>query len=111
MSLKTKLKGAVDKAFAAAGDLVLTGKLTNVTAKGYDFSNGTTDSTTKSESVQIIILDTKKSAGQAYNATAIIKSGPTLDNYDSVVVGKDKYSIIDISDNGFSVDLTLKKEV
>jgi hypothetical protein len=111
MSLKTKLKGAVDKAFAAAGDLVVTGKLTNVTATSYNFSSGTTSSTARSESVQIIILDTKKSAGSAYSATAIMKSGPSLDNYDSIIVGTDKYSIIDISDNGFAVDLTLKKEV
>lgn len=111
MSLKTKLKGAVDKAFAAAGDLVLTGTLTNITATGYDFSSGATASTSKTESVKIIILDTKKSAGQPYTATAIIKSGPTLDNYDSILVGTDKYSITDFSDNGFSVDLTLKKEV
>jgi hypothetical protein len=111
MSLKAKLKGAVDKAFAGAGDLVLKGKLTNITASGYDFSSGATASTSKTESVDIIILDTKKSAGQAYSVTAIIKSGPTLDNYDSIVVNKVKYSLIDFNDNGFSVDLTLKKEV
>jgi len=111
MSLNAKLKGAVDKAFAAAGDLVLTGRLTNITATGYDFGSGATASAARSETVQIIILDTKKSAGSAYTSTAIIKSGPTLDNYDSILVNREKYSIVDFSDNGFSVDLTLKKEV
>ena len=111
MSLKAKLNGAVDKAFAAAGDLVLTGKLTNITAGSYNFSTGVTETSTRSETVNIIILDTKKSPGGAHTSTAIIKSGPTLDNYDSIIVNREKYSIIDFSDNGFAVDLTLKKEV
>lgn len=110
MSLKAKIKGAVDKAFSAAGDLVLTGSLQDTKATSYDFASGTTTSTTKSISVQIIFLDTKKSTDSAYAVNAIIKSGPSLDGYDKIVVAGKTYGIVDFSDNGFAVEITLKKE-
>jgi len=111
MSLNAKIKGAVEKAFAAAGDLVKTGTLSNTTTTGYDFSRGQTKSTTESETVEIILLDTKVStSSDGVTTTAIMRSGPNLDVYDSLVVDSVKYRISDYSDNSFAIDLTLVKE-
>lgn len=106
MSLSAKIKGAVDKAFTAAGDLVKTATLSNTTATSYDFAKGKTISTTKSQTVSIIMLETKSSS-DGIQVTAILKSGVDLDVYDVITVEKVDYRMADYSDNGYSIDVTL----
>jgi len=108
--LKSKIKKAVDNAFTSLADLVQQGKLSNTKATGYDFTSGSTTSTTSTETIDIIILDTKKLSGEPYEVKAIMKSGPSLDNYDKITVGRLQYHIVEFTDNGYSVDLILKKE-
>lgn len=110
MSLRTKIQGAVNKAFAAAGDLVKQGTLSNRTVSDYNFGTGAVESSTIPVTVDIIILDKKKSSGTPFEYNAIIKSGPTLDAYDTVTVDRVVYSIVSYTDNDFAVDLVLKKE-
>jgi hypothetical protein len=106
MSLSATIKGAVDKAFAAAGDLVKTATLSNTTATSYDFAKGKTISTSKSETVSIIMLETKSSS-DGIKVTAILKSGVDLDVYDVITVDGVEYRMADYSDNGYSIDVTL----
>ena len=111
MSLKAKITAAVNKAFNAVGDLVEKGKLSNTTASNYDFATRSTTTTSKTETVDVIILDTSKDAGVHHDTVkGIMKAGPTLDYYDTLTVNKVKYSIVSYQNNGYTVDLVLKKE-
>ena len=111
MSLKAKIKKAVDNAFTALQDLVEDGTLSNTTATNYDFATGTTASTTVSEAVKVIILDRMHSNSDRHDEVkAVMKSGPTLDSYDTLTVASVNYQIVSYTDNGYSVDLILKKE-
>lgn len=111
MSLKAKIKKAVDNAFTALQDLVEDGTLSNKTATSYDFSTGTTQTKSKKETVKVIILERDKQSGVRHDEVkAVIKSGPSLDVYDRLTVASIDYQIVSYTDNGYSVDLILKKE-
>jgi len=111
MSLSAKVTKAVDKAFAAAGDLVEQGTLSTKTVSGYDFATRSIVSTSSTTTVDVILQSTKKSYGDGFTVTAIMKSGPNLSVYDTLTVSSGSYSIVDHSDNGFTIDAILAKEV
>lgn len=110
MSLKAKIKGAVNKAFVAAGDLVQKATFYDITTSGYDFATGQASQTSKSTTVDIILLETTKQRGEAFEIKAIIKAGPNMDYYDSLTINSVKYYIVSFTDNGYAVELTLKRE-
>ena len=110
MSLTAKLTDAVNKAFAAAGDLVKTGTLSNKTVSGYDFSTGQTVSTSSTKSVEVIITTKSLPSGGGYSVEGMMKSGYSVDAYDTLTVGSDVYNITNVADDSFVITLTLSKE-
>lgn len=110
MSLTAKVNKAVDKAFAAAGDLVKTGTLSSKAVSSYDFGSRQTVSKTTKVTVQVIIQSTQKPSGEGFTRTAMMKSGIDLSVYDTLTVESKKYSITDYTDNGFVIEAILVKE-
>ena len=110
MSLNAKIRAAVDKAFTAVGDLVVTGTLSSRKVSNYDFASRTVVSSASTSSVEVIIQSTKKPSGDGFTVEALMKFGPDLSVYDTLTVGTDVYDIADYSDNGFTVTAILVKE-
>jgi len=111
MSLRSKIKSAVDKAFVAAGDLVKDGVLENVTMGGYDFATRSVTKTSTTESVRVIITQKTYTSGgdkgEREEWTFIMKSGPKLDMYDTITVDGVGYKIASYTDNDFAIEGTL----
>jgi hypothetical protein len=110
MSLSAKVTAAVDKAFAAAGDIVKLGTLSTKLVSSYDFSSRQTVSTT-SQTVEVIIQSTQRPSGEGFTTTAIMKSGVDISVYDILIVGSKTYNIVDYTDNNFTIEAILTKEV
>jgi hypothetical protein len=110
MSLKAKLSAAVDKAFAAIGDLAVSGTISNKTVGSYDFATGATVGTTSSKAVKVFIQSTNKPSDGAFSSTAIMKSNMSVDGYDTLTVGSTVYNITDHTDDGFVITLSLTRE-
>jgi hypothetical protein len=110
MSLRAKINSAVDKAFTAAGDLVVSGKLSTKTVTGYNFSTGQNSSTSKSITVKVILETTRRAGSESFKTTAMMKSGQAVTLYDTLTIGKEVYNIIDFSDDDFVISLNLSKE-
>lgn len=111
MSLSAKVSAAVNKAFAAAGDLVQTATLSSKNVSGYDFASRSTVSTASTVTVEVIIQTAQRSSGEGFITTAIMKSGVDLSVYDTLTVGTKAYSIVDYSDNNFVIEAQLSREV
>jgi hypothetical protein len=111
MSLSAKVTAAVDKAFAAAGDIVKLGTLSTKLVSSYDFSSRQTVSTTSSQTVEVIIQSTQRPSGEGFTTTAIMKSGVDISVYDILIVGSKTYNIVDYTDNNFTIEAILTKEV
>jgi len=110
MSVSAKVTAAVNKAFAAAGDLVKQGTLSTKSVSSYDFSTRSTVSTTGSITVEVIIQSTQKPSGEGFTVTAIMRSGINISVYDTLTVDSKSYNIVDYSDNGFIIEAILTKE-
>lgn len=111
MSLSAKVSAAVNKAFAAAGDLVQTATLSSKNVSGYDFASRSTVSTASTVTVEVIIQTAQRASGEGFITTAIMKSGVDLSVYDTLTVGTKAYSIVDYSDNNFVIEAQLSREV
>lgn len=111
MSLSAKVTAAVNKAFAAAGDLVQQGTLSSKNVSGYDFASRSTVSTASTITVDVIIETARRASGEGFTTTAIMRSGVDLSVYDTLTVGTKSYSIIDYSDNNFVIEAQLSREV
>jgi hypothetical protein len=110
MSLSAKVNAAVNKAFAAAGDLVKQGILYSKAVSNYDFATGKTVSQEQSLFVEVIIESTQKPSGEGFITKAIMKSGINISVYDTIVVNNITYNIIDYTDNDFVIEVILTKE-
>ena len=111
MSLSAKVTAAVNKAFTKAGDLVKSGTLSSKAVSDYNFSTKTTVSTITNQTVDVIIQSTQKPSGEGFTITAIMKSGVDLSVYDTLTVDTKSYNIVDSSDNGYTIEAILTKEV
>lgn len=110
MSLKAKIKAAVDKAFAAVGDLAVSGTISNRTVTSYDFASGEAVGGTASVPVKVVLQTTNKPSDGAFSSTAIMKSNMSVDGYDTLTVEGTVYNITDHSDDGFVITLSLTRE-
>jgi len=110
MSLKAKVNAAVDKAFAAIGDLAVSGTLSNKNASEYDFATGITVSTTTSKTVKVFLQSTNKPSDGSFNTTALMKSDVKVDSYDTIMIGTTVYNITDFQDDSFVITLQLVRE-
>jgi len=110
MSLKAKVSAAVDKAFAAIGDLAVSGTLSNKNADSYDFATGQTITTTTSKAVKVFIESTDKTSDGAFQSKALMKSNVVVDGYDTLTIGTTVYSVTDFQDDGFVITLSLTRE-
>jgi hypothetical protein len=110
MSLKAKISAAVDKAFAAIGDLAVSGTISNKTVSSYDFATGETVGSTTSKTVKVFIESTNKPSDGAFSSTAMMKSNMSVDGYDTLTVGSTVYNITDHTDDGFVIKLSLTRE-
>lgn len=110
MSLTAKLHSAVDKAFAAVGDLVKTATLVDKTAISYDFSTSTAKVASSNKTVSVILNTTNKGSGEAVRTSIIMKSGVDLSVYDTIKIDNVSYTISDHSDNGFVIEANVVKE-
>ena len=110
MSLRSKIIAGVDKAFAAIGDLAQPATISNRNVTEYDFSTGKTVGSTKNYSVTVFLEASKKPSDSAFNQSAIMKSGITIDGYDTLTVGENVYNITDFTDDSFVITMQLTKE-
>ena len=110
MSLTAKVNAAVDSAFAAAGDLVRQATLSKKTVSGYDFSTGSTISTSSTATVDVIIQSKENPAGNGFTVKALMKSTVSLSVYDTLTVGTESYNISSYNDNGFIIEAIIVKE-
>ena len=110
MSFNARIKGAVDKAFAAVGDLVRTGTLTSTNVGAYNFATGTTTKTNKSVKVSVIIMTETNSSTEVKTIKAMLKSGTDMTVYDKLKVDKITYNIVDTEDDGFTINATIVRE-
>jgi hypothetical protein len=110
MSLSAKVSAAVNTAFKAAGDLVLTGTLSNKSVSTYDFATRSTVSTSSTLTVEVILQSTQKPSGEGFTVTAIMKSGINISVYDTITIDSKSYNIVDYNDNGFTIEAILVKE-
>jgi len=110
MSLRNKVTSAVDKAFKAVGDLVVSGTLSSKSVTGYDFSTGLIASTSTSTVVEVIKLTKTNPLTNATSTEAIIKSGVDISVYDTLTIDGVEYNIGDYDDNEFIITLQIKKE-
>ena len=110
MSMKAKITAAVDKAFAAIGDLAVSGTISNRNVNSYDFATGVTVGTTNSKTVKVFIETTNKPSDGAFASTALMKSNMSVDGYDTLTVGSTVYNITDHVDDGFVITLSLTRE-
>jgi hypothetical protein len=110
MSMKAKISAAVDKAFAAIGDLAVSGTISNKDVGSYDFTTGATVGTTKSKTVKVFIQTTNKPSDGAFSSSALMKSNMSVDGYDTLTVGSTVYNITDHVDDGFVITLSLTRE-
>jgi hypothetical protein len=110
MSLKAKVNAAVDKAFAAIGDLAVSGTISNRTVGSYNFATGATVGTTTSVGVTVFIQSTTKPSDGAFSSTALMKSNMSVDGYDTLTVGTTVYNITDYTDDGFVITMSLVRE-
>jgi len=111
MSLSAKVTAAVNKAFSAAGDIVKQGTLSTKAVSSYDFASRQTVSTLSSQTVDVIIQSTKRPSGEGFTITAIMKSGVDISVYDILTVESKVYNIVDYTDNNFTIEAILTKEV
>lgn len=110
MSLKAKVKAAVNKAFKAVGDLAVLASLSSKKVSQYDFNSRDVVASTSRQSVEVIITNTQKPSDAGFTVNAIMKSGIDIGSYDTLTVGKDVYSIVDYSDDGFTITAIIVKE-
>jgi hypothetical protein len=110
MSLKAKVNSAVDKAFAAIGDLAVSGTLSNKNATSYDFATGQAVATTTSKTVKVFLQSTNKPSDGSFNTTALMKSNVNVDGYDTITIGTTVYNITDFTDDGFVITMQLLRE-
>lgn len=107
---RSTVTNAVNTAFNAVGELVQSGVLTTKDVTSYDWSTGNTVSTGASSTVDVIITSIQKPSGEGYTIQAIMKSGPDLSVYDTLVVGGKTYRIVDYSDNEFVIEAVIVRE-
>ena len=109
MSMRAKVKAAVDKAFLAIGDLVVSATLSKNTSSGYDFTSGSITTTTSSITVKVVLESKTKPTGESASAKAMMKSGTAIGGYDTLTIGTDVYNISSFTDDGFVITLDLAK--
>lgn len=110
MSLKAKIKAAVNKAFAAVDDLAVLASLSSRNVTDYDFSARGVVSTQSRATVEVIITSTQKPSGEGFTTTALMKSGVDLSVYDTLTVGSEVYNIVDYTDDNFVITAIIVKE-
>jgi environmental stress-induced protein Ves len=110
MSLNAKITAAVNKAFAAVGDLVVLATLSSKSVSDYDFSARGLVASTTTQTVEVVIQSTQKPSGDGFTTTALLKSGPDLSVYDTLTVGSDVYNIVDSKDDTFIITLIIVRE-
>jgi len=110
MSMKARVKAAVDKAFLAIGDLAVSATLSSNSSSGYDFASGSLTTTTTSKVVKVVLESKTKPTGDPTTAKAMMKSGTAIGGYDTLTIGTDVYNISEFTDDGFIINLSLGKE-
>jgi len=110
MSMKSTVTKAVDKAFSAVGDLAVKATLSNKSVTSYSFSTGQVASSVLTVPTKVIITTTSSSSRGSSKLLGIIKSGVSVDVYDTLTVGKVSYNIESHVDNGYTIELQLVKE-
>jgi len=111
MSLSARVTAAVNRAFKSAGDLVKTATLSSKAVTSFDFSTGSTVSSSSSQNVDVIVQSTQKPSGDAFTTTAIMKTGVDMSVYDTLTFDSKTFNIIDFTDNGFTIEAILVREV
>jgi len=110
MSLRTRVKAAVNKAFAAVDDLVVVATLSTKSVSSYDFATRGVVATTGTQQVEVIIISTQRPSGEGFSTTAIMKQGPDLSVYDTLTVGATIYNIVDYTDDEFTISASIVRE-
>jgi len=110
MSLRTTIENAVDKAFAAVGDLVQTGTLSSKKVTGYDFTGGGAVSTSSTTKVEIIVTSTKRPLSESFETFGMLKSGLDVSIYDTLTINNKTYNIESYADDDFVITLVLVRE-
>jgi len=111
MSLKSKIKKAVDKAFKAIGDLAVEAILSNYDVGSYNFASGEVETNNFPDiTVTVFLENTAKPSDGPFTTKALMKSTIAVDHYDTLTIGSQVYNITDFDDDGFVITLQLVKE-
>lgn len=118
MSFKTLITNNVTNAFNLIGDLAENITFTNTTVNEYDFSSQSTVSTTDTSlTIKGVVTKSYKTNNDKprINADVMIKSSDVnseiLDGYDTVVLRSKTWSINSMEDNGYTINLTIGREI
>ena len=118
MSFKTLLTNNITNAFNLIGDLAENMTFTNTTVNDYDFANQSTTSTTDASLViKGVVTKSYKTNNDKprMNADVMIKSSDVdsevLDGYDTVVLRSKTWTINEMTDDGYVINLTIGREV
>lgn len=118
MSFKTLITNNVTNAFNLIGDLAENITFTNTTVTEYDFANQSTVSTEDTSlTIKGVVTKSYKTNDDKprINADVMIKSSDVnsevLDGYDTVVLRSKTWSINSMEDNGYTINLTIGREI
>jgi hypothetical protein len=99
MSLRATVKKAIDTAFIAAGDLVVTATFDNVSASGFVFSTGELTSTgEQAASVEMIPIETITEGNETTRTKFIARSIDfDYSTYSTFSIGVTEYQVASIT--------------
>lgn len=118
MDLKKLINSNLDKAFVAISSLAKDVVLSKKTSKEFDFSSGTSATTSQNTTAKAILISTTKASSSASGhnskqAQLLLKTKDSnlLELYDQVTIEKEIWSIGPvISNSGYTVLLNIFKE-
>jgi hypothetical protein len=124
MSLRSKIKKAVEGAFLALGDLVEDATLSLKKSSSYNFSTGETQGDSETASCKVVLLEQMKTE-EGYVTKAILYKEATITETvspfrtlpyslgvvegNSLSVSNEVYYIEDPVDNGYTIECNLRK--
>lgn len=104
MSLQKTVQAAVDRAFAAAGDLVVSATLNEKQTTGFDFSTGKPKTTGATTVVPAVVTSTRRRVDGGFKRVtqATLKTGSVkIDGFASITIDGVSYGFSVSDSNGY----------
>lgn len=115
MALRNLINSNVDSAFRLIGDLGTTVSFTNADTTGYDFSDGSTTTTTETAvSITGIVGSTRRDAGtSSINTTITFKSNDVsvVSSYDTATFNSSTWNVVSFEDDGYLTVVNVSRSI